>query len=140
MLGYLTMTMWLWYIIESTMCELYCRPAYTDFYIWPEQKEPEFPFVLPTMLYRWSKFDNIATILPIAGMIFWVWNFLKTTVRAVWRILGMWIGWSDGFASDGHSPGTGTHTVIKRIVETATDLAATVTTGLDASMNDDEFI
>ncbi|KAJ9610367.1 hypothetical protein H2200_005144 [Cladophialophora chaetospira] len=98
-LGYLTLTVWTWYILECTMTELYARPLYATQYTFPPPgvREPEFPFVLPTMLSRWT-FGGYGSLLaaPLVGLI----RTLARLFVAIYRILAMAVGWSDGFVDD----------------------------------------
>ncbi|KEF61387.1 uncharacterized protein A1O9_02953 [Exophiala aquamarina CBS 119918] len=86
-LGWLTITVWTWYLIECVMCEIYARPLYAEHYVWPAEPEPEFPLVLPTMVFRWTHFDQLAPGL---------WRILV----ALYRVIGMILGFTDGFVGD----------------------------------------
>lgn len=86
-LGWLTLIVWTWYLTECVMCEIYARPLYAERYVWPTEPEPEFPFVLPTMMLRWTRFDQL-----VPG----VWRLLV----AVYRIIGMTLGFNDGFVEE----------------------------------------
>lgn len=86
-LGWLTLTIWTWYLIECIMCELYARPLYAERYVWPTEPEPEYPLVLPTMILRWSCFDELAPGL---------WR----VIVAFYRMIGMMLGFHDGFVED----------------------------------------
>lgn len=86
-LGWLTLTVWTWYLIECIMCELYARPLYAERYVWPTEPEPEFPLVLPTMILRWTRFDQFAP------------GVFRVLV-AFYRLIGMILGFSDGFVDD----------------------------------------
>ncbi|KAF2398446.1 hypothetical protein EJ06DRAFT_532195 [Trichodelitschia bisporula] len=68
---------WIWFITETIMCIIYCRPIYasylTDEGIYPDA--PEAPFVIPTMLFRpfrpiWRPVLNTA-----ATFFHWAWGF-----------------------------------------------------------------
>ena len=99
-LGYLTITIWTWYILECVMTELYAHPIYAERYVFPPPgiREPEFPFVLPTMLYRWSLGNTTGQFLtaPLLALSHVLWRL----VVAVYRVLAMAVGWSDGFVDD----------------------------------------
>ena len=86
-LGWLTLTVWTWYLIECIMCEIYARPLYAERYVWPTEPEPEFPLVLPTMMFRWTRFDQL-----VPG----VWRLLV----AFYRMIGMILGFNDGFVEE----------------------------------------
>ncbi|KIY03468.1 uncharacterized protein Z520_00159 [Fonsecaea multimorphosa CBS 102226] len=97
-LGYLTLSIWIWYILECVLAEIYARPLYAERYIWPTRPEPEFPFVLPTMLYRWSLGGSLGSVLiaPVVTVSGVTWRLIV----AVWKVMGMWLGWTDGFVDD----------------------------------------
>lgn len=98
-LGYLTIFFWTWYVLECIFTELYARPIYAERYVFPPPgvREPEFPFVLPTMLSRWvlGAYGNtlVALVLGLTAV-------LRRTVVAIYRVFGMTLGWSDGFVDD----------------------------------------
>ncbi|KIX03076.1 uncharacterized protein Z518_06626 [Rhinocladiella mackenziei CBS 650.93] len=129
-LGWFTIAIWTWYIAECTMCEIYSRPLFAERYMWPIQPEPEFPFVLPTMLWRWTHFDMLA--LGILG------NFWRLLV-AVYRIIGMGLGLSDGFVDD-KAAATGLAEATKSALNAAKSLVPGGGEGADWSMMNDEFI
>jgi hypothetical protein len=89
-LGWITLIAWCWYISESTMCELYCHPLYADHYDWPSEREPEFPWALPTMLWRWSGIRKAGPALlgPL-------WMLLVAVVRIVGQAFGLTDGYVD---------------------------------------------
>lgn len=88
-LGRVVIAIWTWYLLECTLAEIYSHPQYASHYTWPSQSEPEFPFVLPTMLWRWS---HLAWVYPY--LLRPVVNLLIGMVRMV----GIWLGLIDGFA------------------------------------------
>ena len=91
-LGWLAVIAWLWYLAESAMLNAYGHPLYAyNSYIWPTEPEPHFPFVLPTMLWRWGGRGLLQWLL---GPIWWV-------CVALYRAVGQTIGWTDGFVDDG---------------------------------------
>lgn len=93
LLGWITIAVWTWYITECTLCEIYCHPLYAERYVWPSHPEPEFPFVLPTMLWRWSHLG----VLPLGpGLLGPIWRLLV----ALYRVVGMALGLIDGFVDD----------------------------------------
>jgi len=87
-LGWVVLTFWLWYVLECTLAEIYSHPRYAERYTWPSQREPEFPFVTPTMLWRWSHLQSLhpSIVQPLQ-------RFLVGIIRMV----GMWFGVTDGF-------------------------------------------
>ncbi|RVX68177.1 hypothetical protein B0A52_08685 [Exophiala mesophila] len=91
-LGWLTIVGWIWLLLEFSMCELYSHPTYADYYVWPTESEPEFPMVLATMIYRWTRFDRLAP---------GVWRILV----GFYRMIGMLVGFSDGFVDEPHRRG-----------------------------------
>lgn len=138
-LGWLTLALWTWYIAECTMCELYARPVYAERYAWPVAPEPEFPFVLPTMLWRWSHADTLAP-----GLLGTAWRLAV----AVYRVIGMALGLLDGFVDDvrsgvvGRVGGTGGGGIAEA-TKSALHAAKSLVPGLagdDDSMMNDEFI
>ncbi|KIW10560.1 hypothetical protein PV08_11524 [Exophiala spinifera] len=120
-LGWVTIVLWSWYITECVMAEIYAHPVYAEFYVWPAVPEPEFPFVLPTMIYRWT---HMGSFLPIMGRV----------VVAVWRAIAMMLGLSDGFVDETVSQ------VASAAMEGATAFANAAGEGPDLSMMNDEFI
>lgn len=82
-----------WLFSESTMCDYYCRPRFATAChgncLKPDA--PEFPFVIPTMLWRWS---HISSFLAPAFTI--AFAFFKLTMQ----LMGLW----DGFVNDGPPP------------------------------------
>jgi len=93
-LGWVLSTLWLWYLLECTLAEIYSHPQYAEQYTWPIQREPEFPFVLPTMVWRWSHLQCLqsSVLHPLQGFF-----------MGVVRMVGMWFGVTDGFTE---GPGT----------------------------------
>ena len=98
-LGYLTFTVWSWYILECIMTELYARPLFAERYVFPPPgiAEPEFPFVLLTMLYRWmfGGYGKLLTTPLLAAF-----AVMGRLVVAVYRLIAMALGWTDGFVDD----------------------------------------
>ncbi|KAJ9629063.1 hypothetical protein H2204_009003 [Knufia peltigerae] len=122
-LGWMTIVLWSWYITECVMAEIYAHPVYAEHYVWPAVPEPEFPFVLPTMIYRWTRMNSF---LPIVGRV----------VVAIWRAIAMMLGLSDGFVDDA------VPSLVSAATESATAFAnaAGAGEGPDLSMMNDEFI
>lgn len=83
-LGWIVLAFWAWYLLECTLAEIYSHPTYAERYTWPAQREPEYPFVLPTMLWRWSHLESLIRPLQVFFM-------------GVVRMVGMWFGVTDGF-------------------------------------------
>lgn len=133
LLGWVTILLWSWYLAESTMCELYCHPLYAERYVWPARPEPVFPYVLPTMLWRWSQMDQIGP--AVLGP-------LWTLVVALCRMVGMWLGLTDGFVDEPTGRGRSLFTAATK---TALKVAQSVIPGSDGegsdlSMMNDELI
>jgi hypothetical protein len=103
-LGYLTLTLWTYYILECMMAEIYARPLYAEHYIFPPpgELEPEFPFVLPTMLYRWTVRGTGVEVLimPVLWSVVAAWKAIVRVLVAIWRMGSMGLGVSDGFIDD----------------------------------------
>ena len=111
------------------MCEIYGHPLYAEKYVWPAQPEPEFPFVLPTMLWRWSHMDTLAP-----GLV----GTLCRVIVAIYRVIGMSLGLTDGYV-DGVSPGGGSQAALAQATK-ALEAAKDVISGVGESMMNDEFI
>jgi len=125
-LGWLILLLTTWYILETTLSTLYSHPPYASHYTFPIQPEPEFPYVLPTMLWRWSRLTYL-----------WapVWAFLGGVVR----MLGIWVGWGDGFVDDGLGVRGGVEKAVETVKMVASAGATAVSEGVDMMMND-EFL
>lgn len=87
-LGWCLLIFLLWLFSESTMCDYYCHPTYAtvcnDNCLKPDA--PEFPFVIPTMLWRWS---HLSSLLAPAITI------VVAFVKLVAQLLGLWDGYVD---------------------------------------------
>lgn len=90
-LGWVLLFLWLWYMVECTMAEAYSHPIYADKYTWPEEPEPEFPFVLPTMLWRWSRLDFLG-------------RWMKALFVGFFRMISIALGLTDGYAQEVQAP------------------------------------
>ena len=123
LLGWIWLISWAWYLSESVMCYNYCHPAYAEFYDWPSEPEPVFPFALPTMLWRWS---GLAYALPL--LLGPVWTLLV----ALTRLLGQVLGLSDGFVDA--VPRKAASRIAKATQSPAQGL------GLELSMTNDEYV
>ena len=78
-----------WLLTELTMCDIYCHPLVaetcTGNCLMPDA--PEFPYVIPTMLWRWLHIDKI--LAPIL-----------TIVMIIVRWIMLFTGLSDGLVDD----------------------------------------
>ncbi|OCT49047.1 hypothetical protein CLCR_04520 [Cladophialophora carrionii] len=137
-LGYLILTFWTWYILECIMTELYARPLYAERYPFPPPgvTEPEFPFVLPTMLCRGIFGQYGFAVLEMLG------NMLGGAYKvlvAVYRVFAMAVGWSDGFVDDERAK----H-VVAAATRSAIKVAQSIVSGADGSeglsMMNDELV
>lgn len=52
-IGLVFCTLWLWYIVETAMCEAFCHPRYSNQNTW-QPSDPFFPWALPTKLDQWT--------------------------------------------------------------------------------------
>jgi hypothetical protein len=86
--GWTIGTLLSWYLLESALCEIYCNPIYlsTGIERTIDPNAPRMPWVLPTMLWRWSHLSPILT--PI-------WALLVAFFRLVAQIFGFWDGFVD---------------------------------------------
>ncbi|KAE8152689.1 hypothetical protein BDV25DRAFT_57420 [Aspergillus avenaceus] len=93
LLGWSLAIFTLWYFSESTMCDYYCHPFIADVCdrncLLPDA--PRFPFVIPTMLYRWLHLSTIITPL---------WTLLIASYRLITQLLGL----RDGYVDDSPPP------------------------------------
>ena len=96
-LGWIVLGAWSWYLTECTLAEIYSHPLYADRYTWPPRPEPEFPFVLPTMLWRWSQMEFFQP---------WIVRPIQSVFVALFRLLSMWLGYSDGYSAGPAGPMT----------------------------------
>ncbi|KAL1987905.1 hypothetical protein VTN96DRAFT_1889 [Rasamsonia emersonii] len=78
----------IWYISESTMCDYYCHPTVAEvcdgYCLRPDA--PRFPFTIPTMLWRWSHLSVILSPL---------WTIVVALFRLLAQLLGLWDGYVD---------------------------------------------
>lgn len=88
-LGWFTILSLIWFCSESTMCDYYCHPLISNVCdgncLKPDA--PRFPFVIPTMLWRWLHLEAFLT--PI-------FTILVAFFRLITQLLGLW----DGFVDD----------------------------------------
>ena len=77
-----------WLFSELAMCECYCHPRFARVCkgncLMPDA--PRFPFVIPTMLWRWS---NLSAILSP------LFTIIIASFKLVAQILGLWDGYVD---------------------------------------------
>ncbi|PGH27417.1 hypothetical protein AJ80_00895 [Polytolypa hystricis UAMH7299] len=87
-LGWITLLFCVWLITELTMCEYYCHPLYAEGYegYGVDPNAPHLPFVLPTMLWRWSHLSII--LKPL-------WVILVALFRFLAQLFGFWDGFVD---------------------------------------------
>ena len=137
LLGYITIGVWIWYLSECLATELFSHPLHAERYVWPshDTPEPAFPFVLPTLVVRCLGWNlNFSTA---DGLLFTMFNPLFVLLRALYRIVGMGFGWTDGFVDDGAS-----RAIRNATSATLQGVKAAVASGLgdDWSMMNDEIM
>lgn len=130
-LGWTLISIFLWYTVECTMSEIYSRPEVAETYTWPSEPEPEFPYVLPTMIGRWTRLRNFVPILS------YLLNPLWMFIVAIWRIVAITIGLTDGFVD---SASETISTATKQVVETVTAAMGASSAMPDLGMMNDEFL
>ncbi|KAF2019741.1 hypothetical protein BU24DRAFT_406371 [Aaosphaeria arxii CBS 175.79] len=78
-LSIMLITLFTWYLTECIACEQYCHKLYASSMIGygVDPNAPRFPFVIPTLLYRW-------TIKP-----WWpfVWSYIGPIVLAIYQTI-----------------------------------------------------
>lgn len=87
-LGYFLLILMTWYLVELSLCDIYCHPLYAHACrncIRPDA--PRFPYVLPTMLWRW--FGLRTVLAPL-------WVIVVAVARITMQICGL----SDGYVED----------------------------------------
>lgn len=84
--GWCVLTFFSWYVLENLFAELFAHPLYASSYTWPDRPEPEFPFVLPTMLLRWCRMEFVTPL---------IFTPLKSILMAFLRMVGILFGWTD---------------------------------------------
>ena len=88
-LGWCSGLLLLWYFSESTMCDYYCHPFVAEACegncLLPDA--PRFPFVIPTMIWRWLHLSA-------------VWTPLWAVMVAFFRLTTQLLGISDGYVDD----------------------------------------
>lgn len=89
LLGWCSALLLLWYFSESTMCDYYCHPFIAEACgrncLLPDA--PRFPFVIPTMLWRWLHLSAL-------------WTPLWAMTMAFFRLTTQLLGISDGYVDD----------------------------------------
>ncbi|RAK72745.1 uncharacterized protein BO72DRAFT_452372 [Aspergillus fijiensis CBS 313.89] len=92
-LGWCLLIFLAWLYSETTMCDYYCHPIIANVCEGNclRHDAPQFPYVIPTMLWRW---------LNLSSMLAPVWAILIATVRFVALSLGLW----DGFVAEPPRP------------------------------------
>ncbi|CBF83805.1 hypothetical protein AN2889.2 [Aspergillus nidulans FGSC A4] len=82
-----------WYILENTMCDEFCHPVVAEtcegYCLEPDA--PRYPFVIPTLLWRWLHLSDI--LAPL-------WAILVAFSRIFSQLLGL----SDGYVDDVELP------------------------------------
>ncbi|KAH8692633.1 hypothetical protein BGW36DRAFT_274802, partial [Talaromyces proteolyticus] len=77
-----------WYMTECIMCDNFCHPAVAEvcdgYCLQPDA--PQFPFTLPTMVWRWSHLSVILSPIITISIAFF---------RLVAQLLGFWDGYID---------------------------------------------
>lgn len=78
-----------WSYAESTMCDYYCHPIVATACKGNclVRDAPLFPFVLPTMLWRWSHLSSV--LAPVSAL-----------VVALFRLVGQLLGFWDGYVAE----------------------------------------
>ncbi|KAL1957921.1 hypothetical protein VTO42DRAFT_5313 [Malbranchea cinnamomea] len=88
LLGWFLLAALTWWVAEVAMCELYCNPLYlplgTHYEVDPNA--PQIPWVIPTMLWRWS---HLGPILAPS------WSILVVFYRLFAQLFGFWDGFVD---------------------------------------------
>ncbi|KAK2757353.1 hypothetical protein FQN54_004867 [Arachnomyces sp. PD_36] len=89
-LGYFLLISLTWYITELIMCDFHCHQFYAHTCTPPciRPNAPRMPWVLPTMLYRWSGLQHL--FAPF-------WMLVVAVTRFMLQVCGMW----DGYVEDG---------------------------------------
>lgn len=85
-LGWCVLLFLSWYILENLFAELFAHPLYASSYTWPDLPEPEFPFVLPTMLLRWCRMEFLGP---------WIVTLVRRLFMALLRVIGILLGLVD---------------------------------------------
>ncbi|RDW86561.1 uncharacterized protein DSM5745_03203 [Aspergillus mulundensis] len=88
-LGWSILIPLVWFVLENMMCDEYCHPFFAEtcegYCLEPDA--PRYPFVIPTMLWRWLHLSDI--LAPVGAILI-----------AFSRIISQMMGLSDGFVDD----------------------------------------
>ncbi|KAL4906288.1 hypothetical protein BDW74DRAFT_190263 [Aspergillus multicolor] len=88
-LGWAILIPLIWFVAENMMCDEYCHPFFAEtcegYCLEPDA--PRYPFVIPTMLWRWLHLSDI--LAPVGAILI-----------AFSRILSQMLGLSDGYVDD----------------------------------------
>lgn len=138
LLGYITLAIWTWYLAECFASELFSHPLQAERYVWPpsDSPEPAFPFVIPTLFLRMLGLN--VDFGSVGGPFSVVFGPIFVLLRAMYRIVGMWMGWTDGFVDE-----LGAGQAMKNATAAAVQaVKSAVETGLgdDWSMMNDEVM
>ncbi|PLB52851.1 hypothetical protein P170DRAFT_462695 [Aspergillus steynii IBT 23096] len=87
-LAWFIVLLFAWSYAESTMCDYYCHPIAANVCEGNclLRDAPQFPFVLPTMLWRWSR---------LSGVLAPVWALLLALFKLAGQLMGFWDGYVD---------------------------------------------
>lgn len=93
LLGWSAIFALVWFFSESTLCDYYCHPLVSDICEGNclDPDAPQFPYVIPTMLWRWSHLSSL--LAPIG-----------TVLIAFYRLVTQLLGFSDGYVQDTPAP------------------------------------
>ena len=93
--------------------------------------------MLPTMLYRWTLGGTGAGVLlsSVAAIVETLLRGVGTFLVAVWRVISMAMGWSDGFTEDEPSRG-----VVASATRAALKVAESLVPAEGLSMMNDEIL
>ena len=140
LLGYITLAIWTWYLAECFASELFSHPLQAERYVWPpsDSPEPAFPFVIPTLVLRMLGLN--VDFGGVGGAFAAVFGPIFVLLRAMYRIVGMWMGWTDGFVDElGVGAGQAIKNATAAVVQ-AVKSAAETGLGDDWSMMNDEVM
>lgn len=87
-LGWFVLISAVWFLSESTMCDYYCHPIISNVCEGNclMRNAPQFPFVIPTTLWRWTNLSAILT--PLSTILIALFRFIA-------QLLGLWDGYVD---------------------------------------------
>ena len=137
--GWALITFMAWYLLECLLAEIFCHPLTADTFEWSHNayaySDPSFGLVLPTVLLRSVGFTKALRFDILQDFLLALVSPVYTLLRAFYRIIGMWVGWTDGFVDETRERIVGNASqVMQRVVET-------VAAGIGGyGMDDDEFI